>query len=109
MLALGLTRSKVLAAETAIASNFMLNLWTFRLPLANRAFERGSAFLGFNAICSAGLLLNVLLLNLLFNFGHLDRYLANALAIVAVTGWNYWLNRKMNWAPVRVSEENRGQ
>ena len=108
MLGLGLTRSKILAAETAIASNFMLNdVWTFRQtalgqPGLRARFRR---FLGFNAICSAGLLLNVLLLNVLFNYGHLNRYLANAVAIVAVTGWNYWLNRKMNWAPVRVSAE----
>jgi dolichol-phosphate mannosyltransferase len=112
MLALGLTRSKILAAETAIASNFMLNdLWTFRQaalgqPGLRARFRR---FLGFNAICSAGLLLNVLLLNVLFNYGHLNRYLANAVAIVAVTGWNYWLNRKMNWAPVRVPAEDRRQ
>lgn len=109
MLALGLTRSKILAAETAIASNFILNdLWTFRqTALGQPGFRaRLRRFLGFNAICSAGLALNVALLNVLFNVGHLDRYLANALAIVAVTGWNYWLNRKMNWAPVRVSREN---
>lgn len=110
MLALGLTRSKILAAETAIASNFLLNdLWTFRQTArAQPGFRaRFRRFLGFNAICSAGLLLNVALLNVLFNYGHLNRYLANALAIVAVTGWNYWLNRKMNWAPLRVSAENR--
>jgi dolichol-phosphate mannosyltransferase len=93
MLALGLTRSKILAAETAIASNFLLNdLWTFRQTArAQPGFRaRFRRFLGFNAICSAGLLLNVALLNLLFNYGH----------------WNYWLNRKMNWAPLRVSAEN---
>jgi dolichol-phosphate mannosyltransferase len=103
MLGLGLTRSKIVAAETAIVSNFVLNdLWTFRQsslshPGARQRFRR---FLGFNAICSAGVVLNVLVLNVLFNYGHLDRYFANALAILAVTGWNYWLNRKLNWAPV---------
>jgi dolichol-phosphate mannosyltransferase len=43
-------------------------------------------------------------LNLFFNFGHLNRYLSNAMAIVVVTGWNYWLNRKLNWAPVKVGD-----
>ncbi len=104
MLGLGLTRSKLLAAETAIVSNFLLNdLWTFRQTSLSHpgGRERFRRFLGFNAICSAGVVLNVALLNLLFNYGHLDRYFANAIAIVAVTGWNYWLNRKLNWAPAR--------
>lgn len=110
MLALGLTRSKLIAAETAIVSNFVLNdVWTFRdrssaQPGARPRFRR---FLGFNAICSAGLLLNVVLLNLLFNFAGMNRYVANAIAIVAVTGWNYWLNKKLNWAPVRVPADTR--
>ncbi|HEX4336589.1 MAG TPA: glycosyltransferase [Polyangiaceae bacterium] len=105
MLGLGLTRSKLVAAETAIVSNFVLNdLWTFRQASLSHpgGRERFRRFLGFNAICSAGVFLNVLLLNLLFNYGHLNRYFANALAIVAVTGWNYWLNRKLNWAPVKA-------
>jgi hypothetical protein len=24
-----------------------------------------------------------------------------------VTGWNYWLNKKLNWAPVRVPADAR--
>jgi dolichol-phosphate mannosyltransferase len=111
MLGLGLTRSKFLGAEMAIAWNFLLNdAWTFR---QSSSLQRGAAarfrrFLGFNAICFFGLLLNVLLLNVLFNFGGLNRYLANGLAILAVTGWNYWLNRKLNWAPISVSAEAAG-
>lgn len=102
MLGWGLTRSKIIGAETAILTNFLLNdAWTFRelartAPGLKRKFRR---FLGFNAICTAGLALNVLLLNLLFNVWHVDRYLANALAILAVTFWNYALNRRLNWAP----------
>jgi dolichol-phosphate mannosyltransferase len=102
-LALGLTRSKLVAAETAILTNFLLNdAWTFG-DVAGRArglrakFRR---FIGFNAICLAGLVLNVVILNLLFNLAGLDRYLANAISILAVTGWNYFLNRKLNFAPV---------
>lgn len=105
MLGWGLTRSKLLSAETAIVSNFLFNdAWTFGdiASLTPGARSRLRRFLGFNAVCLAGLVLNILLLNLLFNFGHLNRYLANAIAIVAVTGWNYWLNRKLNWAPVKV-------
>jgi len=106
MLGLGLTRSKVIAAEAAICSNFILNdLWTF----ADASRAQGGAvvrfrrFLAFNAICFLGVVLNVVILNLLFNYAHMNRYVANALAILAVTGWNYWLNRKLNWVPAATS------
>jgi dolichol-phosphate mannosyltransferase len=105
-LALGLTRSKLVAAETAIVSNFLLNdAWTFG-DVSSRArglrakFRR---FLGFNAICAAGLVLNVVILNVLFNLAGLDRYVSNAVAIVSVTAWNYFLNRKLNFAPMAPS------
>ena len=106
MLGLGLTRSKLIAAETAIFTNFLLNdAWTFgdlarQSPGAKSKFRR---FLGYNVICTAGVVLNVVLLNLLFNFAHMNRYLANAISIVAVTFWNYGLNRKLNWSPSKAS------
>jgi dolichol-phosphate mannosyltransferase len=104
----GLTRSKIVAAETAIFTNFLLNdAWTFgdlarTSPGATSKFRR---FLGYNVICTAGVALNVLLLNLLYNFAHLNRYVANALAIVAVTFWNYGLNRRLNWAPGKAAAD----
>jgi dolichol-phosphate mannosyltransferase len=107
-LALGLTRSKIVAAETAIVSNFLLNdAWTFgdRTLHAPGVKAKLRRFLGFNAICAAGLLLNVVILNLLFNLLGMNRYLANGISILAVTGWNYWLNRKLNFAP--ISTKNR--
>jgi len=106
MLGMGLTRSKIIAAEFAIISNFMLNdFWTFR-GLAQPGWgPRFRRFIGFNAICSAGVLLNLLILNLLFNYAHLNRYIANAIGILCVTGWNYGLNRKLNWAPVAVKAD----
>jgi dolichol-phosphate mannosyltransferase len=101
MLGLGLTRSKIVAAETAMISNFLLNdAWTFR-ELARKnpgVLPKVRRFLGFQLICSAGLLLNVLILNVLFNFAGLNRYWANGIAIGTVTLWNYWLNRTLNWS-----------
>lgn len=103
MLGFPLTRSKLLAAETAMIGNFFLNdAWTFRdlaqkAPGAAAKFRR---FLGFQLICSIGLVLNVLLLNLLFNFAGLNRYWANGIAIAIVTLWNYGLNRTLNWTPI---------
>jgi dolichol-phosphate mannosyltransferase len=42
-------------------------------------------------------LLNTTLLNLQFNLLHMNRYVANAVAIAVVTGWNFWLNLKVSW------------
>lgn len=101
----GLTPSKIVGAETAIFTNFLLNdWWTFgdvarHLPSLKHKFRR---FLGFNLICSVGLALNVVLLNVFVKLAHLNPYLSNGLAIIAVTFWNYLLNRKLNWAPVRT-------
>ncbi len=107
-LGLGLTRSKIIAAELAIVSNFVLNdLWTFgaTAKAAPGFVPRLRRFVGFNLVCSVGLALNVILLNLLFNYGGVNRYVANAAAIMIVTAWNYGVNRRLNWAPLAVSRD----
>lgn len=96
----GLTRSKIFAAEVAIINNFLWNdRWTFGdLSSKQRGWrKRIKRLLKFNLICLAGLVLNVLLLNLLFNAFGLNRYVANLVAIAAVTLWNFWLNLKLSW------------
>lgn len=103
----GLTRSKLIAAEAAIVNNFCWNdVWTFRdLVPEQRSLRAALRRLAkFNTICLAGLAINVALLNLQFNLLGTDRYLANAVAIVAVTGWNYLVNRALAW---RVAETSR--
>ncbi|HIK55434.1 MAG TPA: glycosyltransferase [Synechococcales cyanobacterium M55_K2018_004] len=100
----GLTRSKAIAAEIAIINNFLWNdLWTFGdLSRKQRGWQqRFKRFIKFNIICLAGLVLNILILNLLFNVFGLNRYLANLIAIAAVTVWNFWVNLKLGW---RVTE-----
>lgn len=104
----GLTTSKAIAGEAAIINNFLWNdLWTFRdlsrqQPGWRKMVKR---FLKFNIICLAGLVLNLIILNLLFNFVFQNvrygRYIANLIAIAIVTVWNYWLNLKLSW---RVTE-----
>jgi dolichol-phosphate mannosyltransferase len=99
-LAWGLTRSKIIASELAIVNNFLWNdVWTFRdLAVGQRSLEtRFKRFLKFNLICLMGLILNVFLLNLLFNLFGLSPYVANLIAIAAVTCWNFWINLKLNW------------
>jgi len=114
-LAWGLTRSKIIASELAIFNNFLWNdLWTFgdisqRQPGKRQRLER---FLKFNIICLAGLILNVLILNLLFNllnFNHLPygRYWANLIAIGVVTFWNFWINLKLSWRVTDVDKSSR--
>jgi dolichol-phosphate mannosyltransferase len=71
MLSWGLTRRKILAAEAEHFTNFLWNdLWTLRADSArqNRLAQRAKRFLNFNLICSIGLILNVLILNLEFNY-----------------------------------------
>ncbi|NEO36888.1 MAG: glycosyltransferase [Moorea sp. SIOASIH] len=96
----GLTRSKIIAAEAAILNNFIWNdAWTFR-DIASQQWgwgKRLKRFLKFNLVCLIGLCLNVLLLNLLFNLLGINYLIANAIAIAAVTFWNFWINLKLNW------------
>ncbi|WP_341733284.1 glycosyltransferase [Microcoleus sp. EPA2] len=103
---LELTRSLILAAELAIINNFLWNdLWTFgeisRRQRGHR--QRLKRLLKFNTICLMGLILNVLLVNVMFNIFGMNEYLANLIAIVAVTLWNFWINMKLSW---RVTDVN---
>jgi len=96
----GLTRSKLIAAELAIINNFIWNdAWTFGdIASQQRGFKhRLQRFSKFQLVCLAGLMLNTVLLNLQFNLLGMNRYLANAVAIAAVTAWNFWLNFKLSW------------
>lgn len=105
-LGLPLTRSKIIASELAIINNFLWNdFWTFgdiaRSQPGKR--QRLKRLIKFNTICLAGLVLNVLLLNLLFNVFGINRYVANLIAIAAVTLWNFWVNLKLSWRVTDVS------
>ncbi len=99
-LAWPLTRSKILAGEIAILNNFFWNdAWTFAdVSMKQQQWhQRLKRFLKFNIICLAGLVLNVLVLNLVFNFIIPNRYIANLIAIAIATSWNFWVNLKLSW------------
>jgi len=99
-LALPLTRSKIIASEIAIVNNFLWNdSWTFADVAMQQQqwYQRAKRFLKFNIICLAGLVLNVLILNLVFNLIIHNRYIANFIAIALVTIWNFWINLKLSW------------
>jgi dolichol-phosphate mannosyltransferase len=102
--ALPLTRSKIIAAELAVINNFIWNdCWTFgdisrQQPRKRQRLKR---LIKFNLICLAGLVLNVLFLNIFVNIFNYNRYVANLLAISIVTFCNFWFNLKLSW---RVTE-----
>jgi dolichol-phosphate mannosyltransferase len=96
----GLTRSKVIAAEVAVLNNFLWNdLWTFRDLAQKQSGWRKliKRFVKFNLICLLGIGLNLIILNLLFNYFGVDKYIANLIAIAVVTIWNFWFNLKLSW------------
>jgi dolichol-phosphate mannosyltransferase len=107
MLGWGLTRSKMLASEIAIVNNFCWNdRWTFKDLAKSQSKKRQilRRFLKFNTICLMGMILNVLILNLLYNYFGINRYLGNFVAIALVTAWNFWINLKLSWRVTDVQE-----
>jgi len=99
-LAWGITRSKMISSEVAVINNFLWNdLWTFRDISSQQVGwrKRIRRFLKFNFICLFGIVLNILILNFLYNYLHINQYLANLIAIAIVTIWNFWFNLKLSW------------
>ena len=106
---LALTRSTIFSAVVATINNFLWNyFWTFRdisqrQPGWNKRFKR---LLKYNIICLYGLILNVLIVNLLYNVFGVNEYLAKLMAIATVTFWNFWFNLKLSW---RVTDNKEPQ
>jgi dolichol-phosphate mannosyltransferase len=99
-LALPLTRSKIISGEVAIFNNFLWNdAWTFAdVSMQQKGWNQTiKRFLKFNVICLAGLVLNVVVLNIVFNLLIPNRYIANLIAIAVATIWNFWVNLKLSW------------
>jgi len=100
MLAWNLSLSKALAAEVAIVNNFIWNEgWTFGDIAAaqNQWRARLSRFCKFNLICLVGIGLSILLLNVQVHYVAMNVYLANLIAIILVSFWNFGLNLKYGW------------
>jgi dolichol-phosphate mannosyltransferase len=102
---IGLTPSKAIAAECAIASNFLWNdAWTFRDAAGRQpgASAKLGRFARFSLVCSIGLVINLLLLDALVLVFGVNRYVANAVAIAVVSLWNYGLNARLSWRVPRA-------
>ncbi|NEO79845.1 glycosyltransferase [Moorena sp. SIO4G3] len=97
---LGLTVSKIIAAEISIINNFTWNeIWTFG-DISSRQdswHQRWLRLIKFNAVCLLGLVFNVMILNLISNLLNINYLMANLVAIAVVTSWNFWINLKFNW------------
>jgi dolichol-phosphate mannosyltransferase len=96
----GLTSSKIVSSEVAVLNNFLWNdLWTFRdISSRQTGWEKLiKRFLKFNLICLIGIGLNLIILNLLYNYLGINKNLANLIAIAIVTVWNFWFNLKLSW------------
>ncbi len=109
-LALGLVRSKMLAGEAAIVNNFWWNdVWTFRKPAQQQRgwSQRTRRLLKFNTICGLGLVLAAALLVIQFDYLGINRYVANAVAIAAVTLWNFCLNKQLSWGTASLRRAAR--
>ncbi len=91
--------SKLLSAEIALLNNFLWNdRWTFGhrrvepdAPWPRRLFR-------FHVICLSGILLTLLLLWTMHHWGGIHAEVANGVAIVAVSGWNFGWSRRWGWA-----------
>jgi dolichol-phosphate mannosyltransferase len=97
---LGLTVSKIIAAEISIINNFTWNeIWTFGDISSQQDswHQRWLRLIKFNAVCLLGLIFNVAILNLISNILSLNYLIANLVAIFVVTFWNFWINLKLNW------------
>ncbi len=96
----GLTSSKIVSSEVAVLNNFLWNdLWTFR-DISSLQVGWGrlvKRFLKFNLICLIGIGLNLIILNILYNYFGINKNLANLIAIAIVTIWNFWFNLKLSW------------
>jgi len=100
-----LTLSKIIAGEIAIFNNFLWNdAWTFAdVTMKQRGLrQRLKRLLKFNLICLAGLMINVLVLRLVFEYVIPNRYIANLIAIAVATIWNFWVNLKLSWRVTQV-------
>jgi len=102
--------AKCASTEAAILNNFLWNdLWTFADLAAQEGGGRARLrrFFTFNAICGGGLILSLLLLFAQISVLGINRYVANGVAILLVTGWNFGMNRAFSWGATPAPEVER--
>ncbi|MBI3321594.1 MAG: glycosyltransferase family 2 protein [Candidatus Omnitrophica bacterium] len=104
---LGTLRAGAVAIECSIINNFLWNeLWTFRdrSRMSQRLRERAWRLGHFNLICGVGALFQLGMLWALAVKLRWHYLLANLLAIIVVTFWNYGLNTTWTWTTLGSSD-----
>ena len=102
--------AKCVSTEAAILNNFLWNdLWTFAdvAALDGGGRARLRRFFTFNAICGGGLILSLLLLFTQISLLGFNRYVANGVAILLITGWNFGMNRAFSWGAAPAPQVER--
>lgn len=90
--------ASLLATETAILSNFLLNdRWTFRTGDYRHGF--GQRLLRYHGVAAGGAAISVGALAALTAYTALPLLVANLLAIAAAMVWNYGANAGWTWQP----------
>ena len=93
-----LALAKLLAAETAMASNFVWNdVWTFRDRRARGSSPMLWRFLRFNMVCSVGMFFAIGGLHLLHMVFGFNLYVANLAVIFAVAVGNFLASSWFVW------------
>lgn len=93
-----LALAKLLAAETAMASNFVWNdVWTFRDRRARGLASMLGRFLRFNMVCSVGMFFAIGGLHLLHMVFGFNLYVANLVVIFAVAVGNFLASSWFVW------------
>jgi dolichol-phosphate mannosyltransferase len=91
--------SKCVASEIAMISNFALNNgWTFRSEGNGCGWRLWlKAFVRFNIVCTAGMLLAMAVLACLHERFGIQVLIANACAIITASVFNYCLSKVFVW------------
>ena len=88
--------SQTVAALVSMTSNFLLNNELTYADKKLRGFRFWLGMLTFYAVCSFGLIANVSVANLVFDFDH-QIYLAAIVGVVMSVVFNYAVTRVFTW------------
>lgn len=109
---LSLTKSIIFSTEIGIINTFYWNdLWTFGDIARQQKSVRKKIkrFIKYNTVGLSGLILNVIIVNFLFNVFGINQYLAKLIAIIIVTFWNFWFNLKFSWGAKKIKSKASGR
>ncbi len=101
--------SKLVAAESALLNNFLWNdRWTFGSHRIEENAPRLRRLIRFHVVCLSGIVLAMVILGVMHRWGELQAEIANGVAIVAVSGWNFGWSRLWGWGAGRIRSPGTG-